>query len=244
MPSLRSAAASYGAPSAYDQSFVAKSDGDDAFTVGSLSSVLLSFDHHNYVSEDEVSYSYSYSVGEETNEEGRLGIAPYEGNPYTRDADSLSISPVKKRDDNDTLDIPGCSDWSFDISRMSLPIATDNNNNNAHGEIAQDAAKPGVNDRSPNSSNTSASSISALNQQVERLALRLESLENAIRNTNDDTLPSNNNIAFIAEEEDSTVESLTNDIVLPREAGNPDKSGVRRKKRSLFMRFCFFGGCK
>lgn len=244
---MRSAAASYGAPSAYEklveknnQSFVAKSDGDDAFTVGSLSSVLLSFDHHNYVSEDEVSYSYSYSVGdEETNgelvEDARLGIAPYEGNPYTRDAG----------EDNDTLDIPGCSDWSFDISRMSLPIASDNNNN-AHGEIAQDAARPGagVNDRSPNSSDTSASNISALNQQVEWLALRLESLENAIRNTNDDTLPSHNNIAFIAEEEDSTVESLTNDIVLPREAGNPDEGTVRRKKRSLFMRFCFFGGCK
>jgi ankyrin repeat protein len=128
---------------------------------------------------------------------------------------------------------------------MSLPIATDNNNNNnAHGEIAQDAAKPGVNDRSPNSSDTSASNISALNQQVEWLALRLESLENAIRNTNDDTLPSHNNIAFIAEEEESTVESLTNDIVLPREVGNPDEGTVRRKKRSLFMRFCFFGGCK
>ena len=245
-PSLmRTAAASYGAPSAYDQSFVAKSDGDDAFTVGSLSSVLLSFDHHNYVSEDEVSYSYSYSVGEETNEEARLGIAPNDRTPLTRDADSLSISPVKKREDNETLDIPGCSDWSFDISRMSLPIATDNNNNNnAHGEIAQDAAKPGVNDRSPNSSDTSASNISALNQQVEWLALRLESLENAIRNTNDDTLPSHNNIAFIAEEEESTVESLTNDIVLPREVGNPDEGTVRRKKRSLFMRFCFFGGCK
>ena len=170
-PSLmRSAVASYGAPSAYeqlveknDQSFVAKSDGDDAFTLGSLSSVLLSFDHHNYVSDDEVSYSYSYSVGEETNgelvEDARLGIAPYEGNPYTRDAASLSISPVKKREDNDTLDIPGCSaDWSFDISRMSLPIASDNNNN-AHGEIAQDAARIGVNDRSPNSSDTSASNI-------------------------------------------------------------------------------------
>ena len=53
---------------------------DDEFTVGSLSSVLLSFDRHNYVSDDEVSYSYSYSVGEETNgelvEEARLGIAP------------------------------------------------------------------------------------------------------------------------------------------------------------------------
>ena len=253
---MRSAAASYGAPSAYeqlveknDQSFVAKSDGDDAFTVGSLSSVLLSFDHHNYVSDDEVSYSYSYSVGEETNgelvEDARLGIAPYEGNPYTRDAASLSISPVKKREDNDTLDIPGCSaDWSFDISRMSLPIASDNNNN-AHGEIAQDAARPGagVNDRSPNSSDTSASNISALNQQVEWLALRLESLENAIR-TNDNTLPSHNNIAFIAEEDESTVESLTNDIVLPRVVGNPDEGTVRRKKRSLFMRFCFFGGCK
>ncbi len=263
---MRSAASSYGAPSAYErlveknnQSFISSIDlcnsnngniamkTDDEFTVGSLSSVLLSFDHHNYVSEDEASYSYSYSVGEETNgelvEEARLGIAPNDRNPYTRDAASLSISPVKKREDNDTIDIPGCSDWSFDISRMSLPIATDNNNNNAHGEIAQDAAKPGVNDRSPNSSGTSASSISALNQQVEWLALRLESLENAIRTSND-TLPSHNNIAFIAEEDESTVESLTNDIVLPREVGNPDEGTVRRKKRSLFMRFCFFGGCK
>ncbi len=263
---MRSASASSGASSAYNkltektanQSFLSSIDLynsnngndiaakiDDEFTVGSLSSVLLSFDHHNYVSEDEVSYSYSYSVEEEeeSNGEARLGIAPYEGNAYTRDAAPLSISPVKNREDNDTLDIPGCSDWSFDISRMSLPIASDNNNNNAHGEIAQDAAKPGVNDRSPNSSDTSASNISALNQQVEWLALRLESLENAIR-TNDDTLPSRNNIAFIAEEDESTVESLTNDIVLPGEVGNPDDGTVRRKKRSLFMRFCFFGGCK
>ena len=270
-PSLmRSAASSYGAASsAYEKlteknnqssSFLSSIDlcnsnngniapkFDDEFTVGSLSSVLLSFDHHNYVSEDEASYTYSYSVDDEngsvasaTGEEtGRLGIAPNDRNPYTRDDASLSISPVKKREDNDTIDIPGCSDWSFDISRMSLP----SNTNNTHSEIAQDAAKPGINDRSPNSSNTSTSNISALNQQVEWLALRLESLENAIR-TNNDTLPSHNqNIAFIAEEDESTVESLTNDIVLPREGGNPDEGGVRRKKRSLFMRFCFFGGCK
>lgn len=239
----------YGAPCVYEQlveenqsiligsSISIHDSGTGTKRDDSLSSVLISLDNHSKKSDDDGSYSYSYSSIESN---PRLGATPSAKK-------FLSISPVKKREENDTLDIPGCSDFSFDISRMSMPAAIFNHGN--CDDVAQDATTTRMGDNgSPNgSSNTTETNISALSQQLEAFGLRLASLEKAVYSDNNLTQTISDvceqNIAFIVEEDDSTVETLTNHVVLSEEKDRADRDG-RRQKLSQFVRFFFFGGCR
>lgn len=242
---------------------------DESFTVGSLSSVFLTPADNRSVSDDECSYSYSYSYSVDSVVESIHGGTPLLGALPPSNQRFPSISPVKKREDNDTLDIPGCSDWSFDISRMSVPALTVESGGDERGDEAEDTIAQDANtttfrviaatsrEDSPTTTNESSQTQSTDSEiaitfgaHLESLALRLASLEKAIYRSDNDTLPTtgdfgDQNVAFIVEEEDSTVESLTNGIVLSAEIGNDDaRNGRRRTKHSLFARFFFFGGCR
>jgi hypothetical protein len=113
---------------------------DEEFTLGSISSVLLSIENPSLSSsDDECSYSYSAESVESHRHKqkfhgGRLGATP----SSEKGGEFNSLSPVKRREDNVTLDIPGCSDWSFDISRMSMP-AVASERGGGEEAIAQDA---------------------------------------------------------------------------------------------------------
>ncbi len=223
----------------------------DDVTLGSISSVMSSSNRSVSSSDDECSYSYSYSIESvesssryrQKSHGGRLGATPDKGGGR---GGFTSLSPVKKREDNDTLDIPGCSDWSFDISRMSMPAVAERDDEAIAQDANLDAAvatredSPNESPRTESTDNDNAITFSA---QLESLALRLLSLEKAIYRSANDTLPrmsdaGDHNMAFIVEEEDSTVESHTNGIVL-----SEARKG-RRAKPPCLLRFFFFGGCR
>jgi len=216
---------------------------DEEFTLGSISSVLLSIENPSLsASDDECSYSYSAESVESYRHKqkfhgGRLGATP----SSEKREEFNSLSPVKRREDNVTLDIPGCSDWSFDISRMSMPAVASERGGGGEEAIAQDANFVAVDTRD----DSLAITFSA---QLESLALRLASLEKAIGRCENHPLPSGDqNMAFIVEsssveEEDSIVVSLTNGI--SEEISDADARKGRRAKQSCFLRLFFFGGCR
>ena len=221
----------------------------DEFTIGSLSSVLLSFDNRSVASSDDGSYSYSYSVVSDEVEElpGRLGATPSK----KRGGFPSRISPVKSDSEeaNNTLEIPGCSgsDWSVDIGRMMPAVLAERGDDEA---IAQDAfttremSSVASLEGSPNESSQTGIAIT-LSAQLESLGLRLESLEKAIFSDSEElnrTDVGDQNMAFIVE--DSTVESVDKDIVLVEEIGNDNAHNARRSKQSFFVRFFLFGGCR
>ena len=270
----------YGAPYAYEKLVEKNSMQENSISVGSLSTILLSIENNRSVassSEGDVGYSYSESDSESSDDDGRLGATPSKMRgvfpPKKRGGQRFpSISPVKSgeyngNETNETLDIPGLSDWSADISRMTMPaMVVESGDDEA---IAQDAytttheeadvdiafRQEGHNEfetSSPQNSDGDAIAIS-LQEQLESLGLRLESLERAIFSGSDDldrTIDvdvgdENHDVAFIVEDEDSTVESLVNEITLLEEIGNNDnKRKTRRSKQSLLVRFFFFGGCR
>eukprot|EP00985_Skeletonema_marinoi_P034810 scaffold44949_cov124-Skeletonema_marinoi.AAC.1 len=242
----------------------------DEFTIGSLSSVLLSFDNRSVASSDDGSYSYSYSaVSDEAEAEelpGRLGATPSK----KRGGFPSRISPVKSDSEeaNNTLEIPGCSgsDWSVDIGRMMPAVLAERGDDEE--AIAQDAfttrgvASVASLEGSPNEATQTESEDDSiainLSAQLESLGLRLESLEKAIFSDSEElnrTDDGDQNMAFIVEEEDSTVESVAKeDIVLAEEidsgislAEEMDNGNARnacRSKQSFFVRFFLFGGCR
>ena len=239
---------------------------ENSISVGSLSTILLSIDNRDVASssDDDVGYSYSDSESESSDDDVRLGATPSKIGgvfpPKKRGGQRFpSISPVKSGDNgnNETLDIPGLSDWSVDISRMTMPaMVVESGDDEA---IAQDAytttrRQEGHNESetsSPQNSNGDAAIASSLREQLESLGLRLETLEKAIFSGSDDldrttdVDDQTHDVAFIVEEEDSTVESLANEITLLEEIGNNDSvCKTRRSKQSLLVRFLFFGGCR
>lgn len=250
----------YGAPYAYEK-LVEKNDSIQESSTsldggGSLSTILLSFDNNRSVSSSSDVGSYSYSVSDsgdsvDSDDSGRLGATPSKMRgqfPSKKREGFPSLSPVKS--------IPGLSDWSVDISRMSMPaIMTERNNDDE--AIAQDANTPtreeadvaSLEDESSPRNNDAEIPIS-LREQLESLGLRLESLEKAIFSDSDDLNRTSDvgdqthNMAFIIEEEDSTVESLTDEITLLEDFDNGNARKTRRSKTSLFVRFLFFGGCR
>eukprot|EP00574_Skeletonema_japonicum_P002271 CAMPEP_0201723360 /NCGR_PEP_ID=MMETSP0593-20130828/7435_1 /ASSEMBLY_ACC=CAM_ASM_000672 /TAXON_ID=267983 /ORGANISM="Skeletonema japonicum, Strain CCMP2506" /LENGTH=288 /DNA_ID=CAMNT_0048214457 /DNA_START=52 /DNA_END=915 /DNA_ORIENTATION=- len=268
----------YGAPYAYEMLAEKKNrsiqensislDLDGGVNVGaSLSSILLSFDNNRSVASSDDD-SYSYSCSDESDDGGRLGATPSKkrGGCLSKKKRGrfLSISPVRSSEDNEneTLDIPGCSDWSVDISRMSVPalmidrgdeepIAQDANT--APYEVAADDSL----ENSPNESSHNDVEISiTLREQLESLGLRLDSLENAIFSNNDDLNGTstvdvdvgdqNQNMAFIVEEDDSTIESVVDEVVVSEaeDIDNDSARKTRRSKQSFFVRFFFLGGCR
>lgn len=258
----------YGAPYAYEK-LVEKNDSIQESSIsldggGSLSTILLSFDNNRSVSSSSDVGSYSYSVSDsgdsvDSDDSGRLGATPSKMRgqfPSKKREGFPSLSPVKRSEKNDTLDIPGLSDWSVDISRMSMPAMMTERNNDDEA-IAQDANTPtreeadvaSLEDESSPRNNDAEIPIS-LREQLESLGLRLESLEKAIFSDSDDLNRTSDvgdqthNMAFIIEEEDSTVESLTDEITLLEDFDNGNARKTRRSKTSLFVRFLFFGGCR
>ena len=265
----------YGAPYAYEKLVEKKNQSmqESSISVGSLSTILLSIDNRSAASSSDGGYDYSDS--ESSDDDGRLGATPSKMRgvfpPKNRGGQRFpSISPVKSSEDNgnetnETLDIPGLSDWSVDISRMTMPaMVVESGDDEA---IAQDAYTTtheedvAFRQDSHNESETSspqngdgdAAIAASLREQLESLGLRLETLEKAIFSGSDDldrTIDvdvgdQNHDVAFIVEEEDSTVESLANEITLLEEIDNNDSARkTRRSKQSLFVRFFFFGGCR
>lgn len=268
----------YGAPYAYEQLAEAEAKKNQPIEESSildgvsLSSILLSFDNNRSAAsscDDSYSYSYNAESDAESDDDGRLGATPSKM-PLKKRGRFPSISPVKSSEDNETLDIPGMSDWSVDISRMSVPalmidrgdeepIAQDANT--TPYEVADDDSR----EDSPNESLQNDAEISiALREQLESLGLRLDSLEKAIFYSDSDDLnrrsgvdvgDQNQNMAFIVEE-DSTVESVVGESVVDESvvgevfdlsgAEESDNGNVRnaRSKQSFFMKFFFFGGCR
>ena len=137
----------YGAPYAYEK-LVEKNDSIQESSIsldggGSLSTILLSFDNNRSVSSSSDVGSYSYSVSDsgdsvDSDDSGRLGATPSKMRgqfPSKKREGFPSLSPVKSSEKN-----PGLSDWSVDISRMSMPaMMTERNDDEA---IAQDANTP------------------------------------------------------------------------------------------------------
>lgn len=254
----------YGAPYAYEKLAEAKKNQsiqESSILDGSvsLSSILLSFDNNcSAPSSDDDSYSYSYDAESDEDDGGRLGATPSKkrGGCLSKKRGRFpSISPVKSSEDNATLDIPGMSDWSVDISRMSVPAlmidrgdeeAIAQDANTTPYEVADDASR----EDSPNESTHNDAEMSiTLREQLESLGLRLDSLEKAIfsddlNGTSDVNVgDQNQNMAFIVEEDDSTVEP---EVVLSEaeESDNDSVRNARRSKQSFFVRFFFFGGCR
>ena len=240
---------------------------ENSISVGSLSTILLSIDNRSVASSSDGGYDYSDS--ESSDDDGRLGATPSKMRgvfpPKKRGGQRFpSISPVKSGEDNSnetTLDIPGLSDWSVDISRMTMPaMVVESGDDEA---IAQDAYtttheedvafhQEGHNGSETSSpQNSDAETAASLREQLEALGLRLETLEKAIFSGSDDLDKTidvgdqNHDVAFIVEEEDSTVETLANEITLLEEIDDNDSERkTRRSKQSLLVRFLFFGGCR
>lgn len=259
----------YGAPYAYEMLAEAKKNQSIKETSlsldggVSLSSILLSLDSNRVApSSDDGSYSYSYDAESDSDDGGRLGATPSKkrGGYLKKRGRFPSISPVKSSEENKTLDIPGMSDWSVDISRMSVPALLIDRGDEE--PIAQDAMPNEVADYAssedgPNESSHNDAEIAiTLREQLESLGLRLNSLEKAVFSDNDELNRTSNvdvalgdqnpNMAFIVEEDDSTVEPDV-DKVGPSEVEMSDNCSVRNErqiKQSFFVRFFFLGGCR
>ncbi len=254
----------YGAPYAYEK--LAEAKKNQSIQETSLSSILLSLDSNRVAaSSDDDSYSYSYDAESDAESDGggRLGATPSKkrAGHLKKRGRFPSISPVKSSEDNETLDIPGMSDWSVDISRMSVPALMIDRGDEE--PIAQDAMPTEVADDasredSPNESPHDEAEISiTLREQLESLGLRLNSLEKAVFSDNDDLNKTSEvdvtvgdqtqNMAFIVEEDDSTVEPAVEEVAPSEESIESDNGSVRnahRRKQSLFVRLFFFSGCR
>ena len=232
--------------------------GDDVL---SFSSVVLS--SHSICSSNDYEYSYIYSSGvsdDSSLNSCLLGATPTMGIQRKQPSTilSASFSPVKGGEDNATLDIDGPTDWSIDISRMSLPHTAfvPTSSNAAENEaIAQDAittTRPSATSQSEiNDDSLDADIVDTLSAQLELLKLRLTSLEKEIyhSNSNNDMdmhVSNAQNVAFIADddEEESTVASLTNVIVLSDHDDLVDTKRHSHRKLSYFLRLFFLGGCR